>query len=250
MRLVRVGARFVALCCAFFFLSPFARAQQRDVDHALHGWGMFFGDHRFGDSPWGLHLEGQWRRTNGFNQWQQLLLRPGIHYVINPRIRLTAGYGYIDTYPYGEFPAVLSKTPEHRIWEQAQVFYKSGKVSMSSRFRFENRFLGQRDRATQELTHYRYENRLRLMQRATVPLTPRYYVAAYDEFWLYVKPYVSASMIDQNRAYIALGRKLNPRWDVEAGYMHQAIWQRNGRVLESNHTLMFAINSRQPFGRR
>lgn len=85
-----------------------------------------------------------------------------------------------------------------------------------------DRFLGVRD-AAGALTDYRYENRSRAWQRGTVPLSPRYYVSAYNEIWFYVKPYVSASALDQNR---------------------------NGRVTEANHTLMFTITSRAPFGRR
>ena len=56
--------------------------------------------------------------------------------------------------------------------------------------------------------------------------------------------------MDQNRAYVALGRKLNADWEFEVGYLNQAIWQRNGRVREANHTLVLTIASKQPFGRR
>lgn len=250
MRSVRAGARVSVLFSTFFLFLLDAEAQNRQVDHNFHGWGMYFGDHPIGNSPWGVHLEGQWRRHDGFNQWQQLLLRPAVNYTINPHVRLTAGYGFIDTYVYGDFPMVRSRTPEHRLFEQVQFMYKTGKVAWSTRVRFENRWLGRLDPVTDEVAGFRYENRLRLSQRAAVPLSPNYYIAAYNEIKFYVKPYVSASALDQNRAYVALGRKFGPDWDFEAGYLHQPVWQRNGRVLESNHTMMFTITSRQKFGRR
>lgn len=219
------------------------------VDHNLNGWAMYFGDHPIGQSRWGVHLEGQWRRHNGFNQWQQLLLRPGVNFQVNNLLMLTVGYAYINSYPYGDMPTVVRASPEHRIWEQALLRYKTGKLSWSTRLRFENRFLGVRD-ATGNLIDYRYENRFRAWQRGTYPVSPNYYLTAYDEIWFYVKPYVSSSVLDQNRAYVAFGRKFGPSWDFEAGYMLQSIWQRNGRVLEANHTLMFSVTSRQPLGRR
>lgn len=238
----------VRLLPALAFLAV-APSQADDVDHNLHGWGMYFGDHPIAKSRWGVHLEGQWRRHNGFNQWQQLLLRPGVNYEVNKNLLLTGGYAFINSYRYGQFPTVARATPEHRIWEQALLRYKTGKLSWTTRLRFENRFLGVRNTAG-DLTNYRYENRFRAWQRVTAPLSPRYYATAYNEIWFYVKPYQSASVLDQNRAYVAFGRRFGPFWEAEAGYMLQSIWQRNGRVTEANHTLMFTIVSRQPFGKR
>lgn len=208
---------------------------------------MYFGDHPIGGSRWGAHLEGQWRRNNGFNRWQQLLLRPGVNFSVNKNLMLTGGYAFINSYRYGEAPTVARATPEHRIWEQALIRYKTGKLSWSTRLRFENRFLGVRQGGTGPVDRYRYENRFRGWQRVTIPLSSKYYFTAYDELWFYVKPYVSASRLDQNRAYAALGRRFGPDWEVEAGYMNQAIWQRNGRTTELNHTLMITVVSRQIF---
>lgn len=219
------------------------------TDHNLNGWLMYFGDHPVGKTRWGVHLEGQWRRYQVFNRWQQLLLRPGVNFEVNQRLMISGGYAYINTYRYGDFPAVGKATPEHRLWEQATLRYRTGEVAWSTRLRFENRFLGRRNGAG-ALTGYRYENRFRALQRATIALRPRWYVTAYDELFVYVKPYMSSSALDQNRAYVAVGRKFGPHWDVEAGYLLQNIWQRNGRILEANHTLMFSLISRAPFGRR
>jgi hypothetical protein len=224
-------------------LSP-VRADDREVDHNFHGWYMYFGDHPLGNSKWGVHLEGQWRRHDVITKWQQLLLRPGINYQLNPTVMLTAGYGFIRSYPYGDFPAARTST-EHRIWQQAWLRYRTGNLAWSTRLRFENRFLGSVDETGKEF--YRYENRFRGWQQIRVPIRGRTYFTAYDEVWFYVKPYVSNSAFDQNRAYAALGFNIDKDWRFEAGYMNQAVLQRSGRVLESNHTLMFSIFSTAPF---
>lgn len=224
-------------------------AQYREIDHNAHGWYNYFGDHPIGRSRWGVHLEGQWRRHDVLTRWQQLLLRPGVNYEVNSVLMLTAGYGYIRSYPYGDFPAASAATPEHRIWQQAWLRYRTGNVRWTTRLRFENRFLGSRNQATGE-TDYRFENRFRGWQQIRVPLAGPLYFTAYDEIWFYVKPYVSSSAFDQNRAYAAVGFDLNPAWRFEAGYMNQAILQRSGAVLESNHTLMMSLFSTAPFGKR
>jgi hypothetical protein len=240
-------ARTAQALFLFLFLITGSVYGQRH-DHNFNGWAMYFGDHPIRGSRWGVHLEGQWRRNNGFTRWQQLLLRPGVNFTVNPKLMLTAGYAYINSYPYGETPALTRATPEHRIWEQALIRYKTGKLSWSTRLRFENRFLGVRQLGSGPVERYRYENRFRGWQRVTVPITAKYYFTAYDELWFYVKPYVSASRFDQNRAYAAIGRRFGPSWEFEAGYMNQLIRQRNGRITEVNHTLMFSVVSRQVFG--
>lgn len=219
----------------------------RVIDPESHGWFNYFGDHPLGKSRWGLHLEGQWRRSNVVTQWQQLLLRPGVNYQIHPRVMLTAGYAFIDTFQYGDYP-VRARFPEHRLWQQAQIRSNTGKVVWTTRLRFENRFLGVIENGS--VARYRYENRFRALQRITVPVKGRLFFTAYDEIFAYVAPYQSASVIDQNRAYGALGWKLKPGWNFEAGYMMQTLLQRNGRIAEANNTLMISVVSTAPFRRK
>jgi hypothetical protein len=54
---------------------------------------------------------------------------------------------------------------------------------------------------------------------------------------------------DQNRAYVALGRRFGRSNSVEIGYLHQWIAQANNRVFEQNHTLQIGIFSQAPLGR-
>lgn len=216
------------------------------VDHNAHGWYNYFGDHPVADSKWGIHLEGQYRRHDVVTKWQQLLLRPAINYDVKPSLTLTAGYAYAHTYSYSDLSAPFRATNENRLWEQVQYRYKAGRASLSTRVRFEERFLG----SSVPGQGFRYENRLRTWEQVTVPISKKTYFTGYDEVWFYVKPYVSKSSFDQNRAYAALGYRLNPSLRLEVGYMNQALRQRSGLVLESNHTLMVSLYSNARFKRR
>lgn len=232
---------------SFLLILPaLAIAQDRVVDHNAHIWGAYFGDHPAGTSRWGVHLEGQYRRHDFGREWQQLLLRPGVNYEVSPNLLLTAGYAYVRSFSYSDYVARQPASNEHRVWEQALFRYRAGPAALTTRVRFEHRFL---QNTASPQSGFRYEHRLRAWEQVTLPITRRTYFTAYDEVWFYVPPFVSNSAFDQNRAYAGIGFRLNPSWRVEAAYMNQAILHRSGSVLDSNHTLDFSIYGSARFAR-
>jgi Protein of unknown function (DUF2490) len=216
-----------------------AAAQDRQLEQNFRVWFAYFGDHPFGDSRWGVHLEGQIRRQDGLADWQQLVLRPGVNYQANRFLMLSAGYAYVRSYPRDP----LGLRNENRIWEQSLLRYSTGKVAWSSRYRFENRFIEETSGA------YRFENRFRALQQATVPVSKHFYVTGYDEIFVWVPPYQASSLFDQNRAYAGLGFNIKPGWRFESAYMNQALLLRSGRALELNHILVFSVFSSAAFRR-
>jgi hypothetical protein len=122
-------------------MAPTAAAQDRQLDQSFRIWFAYYGDHPFGDSRLGLHLEGHIRRQDGIGQWQQILVRPGVNYQVNRLLTLTAGYTYVRAYPNSALSIAGPPTNEHRLWERAWLRYHTGKVAWSSRVRFENRFV-------------------------------------------------------------------------------------------------------------
>jgi hypothetical protein len=228
---------------ALALMSPFLlTADERIADHNFHGWFIYFGDHPIAASKWGIHLEGQVRRHDVVAKWQQLLLRPGVNFQASKAVMLTAGYAFVRSGTYSEFAAPAPVSLEHRLWQQAWIRYRTGRTSWSTRLRFENRFLGGPDPRTGG-TAYRFENRFRAWQQIKVPLSQKKYFTAYDEFSVYVKPFQSNSVFDQNRAYVAMGFDLKPSLRLEVGYMHQALLVRSGSRLEHNHTIVFSLFS-------
>lgn len=241
------------------FLPVSLSGQQADRIRAINenGWYMYLGDHPL-SGRWGVHLEGQWRRSNVITKWQQLLLRPGVNYDLNEAVMLTAGYAFIDTWPNGEAPAP-NRFPEHRLFQQALVRQRIGRIQTGHRYRLEQRLLGETQREADgsvNVNRYRYENRFRYMFRANVPLRGRtiekgdWYVGLYNEFFVNFGCNVGYNIFDQNRAYAALGYKLGEIGNLEVGYMQQTSLQRSGRVLEYNHTFQVAVYSNLPFKRR
>jgi len=218
-----------------------AMSLNAQVDNNAHGWYMYFGDQPIGNSRWGAHLEGQWRRADLGLTSQQILLRPALNFQLNKKVMLTGGYGFVETYRYGDYP-VKSNFPEHRTYEQAQITQKFLGLDFQNRLRLEQRhILG---------SSARYENRFRYMLRINIPLkNKRYYIGLYNEVFYNFGKNVAFNVFDQNRAYVALGRNMAHQTRIEIGFMEQTVQHRDGRVFEHNHTLQVAIYSKLPVGR-
>lgn len=217
------------------------------ADVNFNGWYSYFGDHQI-KGRWELHLENQWRRSDGGLKWQQNLFRPGVNYVLNEQVTITAGYGNILSWPYGDYPAP-QRNLEHRLWEQVNFTQRFSRFRFGHRIRQEQRWIREYDAATHEPVRFRYQNRFRYMARVTIPTRGKWYGTFHDEIWFHMSPNKGARTFDQNRLYGALGRKLTRNNSLEAGYMYQAVAQRNGLVTEHNNTLMVSFISRMPFGR-
>jgi hypothetical protein len=233
---------FILLAALTTYLPPQAGAF--DYDHNASAWYNYFGDHAIGDGQWGLHLDAQVRRDNlGLDQ-QQYLVQPGVNFKARPNLDLGAGYGYMRTYPYGDFP-LPAPLDEHRVWEQVSTTTPALGLNWNHRLRLEQRHIGRAG-------SFRYENRVSYRLLTTLPLPfvedPRYYLKASEEIFVNFGGAVAKNHFDQNRAYLAVGRRLSEHTKLEIGFMEQTLQHRDGRVLENNHTLMVSFFSGWPFG--
>lgn len=220
-----------------------ANAQNNRLNTSNHiGWYNYFGTFKL-PNKFGIHTEYQWRRDNIITDWQQSLLRVGVNYNLNPRVLLRAGYAWIETFPYGEYPinALGRDFTEHRIFEMVQLSHKEGMVDFSHRFILEQRFVGKySSREVQQEDQFPLLNRMRYMIRLQVPLkgkeikdqTP--YLAAYDEILIGFGKNVNANVFDQNRLGILLGYRFTKNVRTEAGYLNQIV--QYGRLINGQNT--------------
>jgi hypothetical protein len=205
---------------------------------------------------WSILAEYQWRRTEGLKSWQQSLLRGGLQYKFANGLSALVGYGWIETFPYGDYPpASPHPFPEHRIYEQLSWSDNVGRVMLNHRGRLEQRLLGVLNPAAtdgREITRWNYLNRVRYQLKATVPLNhtkledKTVYAGAYDELFIGFGKNVNANIFDQNRFGVLLGYKLNKRFSLEAGYFHQTVQQPQpvgGKpVFQNNNGLIVNLN--------
>ncbi len=162
-----------------------------------------------------------------------MLLRPGVNFYVKPNLFLTLGHAYIRTTPDGARPV-----PEHRLWEQVQWMPKALGVTMSHRFRLEQRW-------AQGLA---VQDRFRYFYRTELPVRgPVFYWALQNEIFVKAGRSANRRFYDQNRAYTALGKRFgDPKrsWGrLEGGYMYQHVLLRDGVRQEHNHILVLSFLS-------
>jgi hypothetical protein len=193
---------------------------------------------------WYLSSELHIRRTNGFKNWQQFLIRPAANFKLNENVHFTLGYTYILSYPYGN-QTIHIATPEHNVWEQVTLKHKIGRVGFSHRYRFEQRFIGNRvsdENGKYHLDGFNFRERFRYRLTATIPLTAnkRWFVSAFDEIWLNQQDFLPIGL-NQNWAYLGAGFEFNKRGNVQLGFLHQLVKNGDGIHFESNPTLQFTV---------
>lgn len=233
--------KFLAFFCFVSLVS--AQSSPRIIDFNNNAWFSYSGDHAV-SGRWGLHFDGQWRRSELGTGWQQGQLRPGLNYQLSPKVLLTLGYAFTRTYPYGDFPARVA-FPEHRVYQQVLVNHNFRGLRLQHRTRLEQRYI----RSANGADNWTYRNRFRYLARAEAPLartdSAEWYVAAYDEILIGIPPNIGPRPFDQNRIFIGVGRSARG-FKVEGGYMVQFSGQGNGRIWEFNNTLMFSVSSSKP----
>jgi hypothetical protein len=249
--------RIIALTCIYILSSIISRAQSpRQYTENHNGWFAYTGNHKLSDK-WGLHLEAQWRRNEFILHNQQLLLRAGINYYINSRVFITAGYCFVETYPYGK-QAARAVFPENRVWEQLQIKDNIGMVEMITRLRLEQRFVNTPvlENGVYEPGNAVYTNRVRMMNRLSIPFKGKtiedrsFYISAFEEVYINFGKKVAFNIFDQNRGYLGIGYKIPKAGRLEIGYLNQLIFKGDGVKVENNHTLQISLSSTIEFRRK
>ncbi|MBK7869714.1 MAG: DUF2490 domain-containing protein [Saprospiraceae bacterium] len=213
---------------------------QKEIVTQSNGWWMYFGNHRLSDN-WGLHTEYQWRRHEFISTWQQSLMRVGVDYFFKNNSSLTAGYGWIKSFPYGEQP-VNQEFTEHRIWQQWILNQRAGRLYVNHRYRLEQRFL---ERPAQDDYVFRQRVRYRLM--LTMPIGAKdlqdnsLFVSVYAEPFLGFGEGIGRNILDQNRLSLTLGYRFNPNVNLQAGYLNQYIVKPDGIQQERNHNFQLGL---------
>ncbi|WP_430907339.1 DUF2490 domain-containing protein [Maribacter sp. 2-571] len=181
---------------------------QDSGENALGSWHMYFGTNRVSDKL-SIHTEGQLRYYETGENFNQLLLRTGLNYHIDPNAIVTGGYAFIDTDPTFEELAGDRDITEHRIFEQLILKNKVWELLFEHRYRLEQRFLnfGQNNTDVQHRARYRVQ--------VTLPLTDTFFLNFYDEVFLNLQDQV----FGQNRMYAAVGIHVTNNLSVQSGYL-------------------------------
>ena len=180
---------------------------QETGEDKLGAWYMYFGTNKIAER-FSLHTEAQFRFYETSSNFNQLLLRTGLNYHINPNAIATGGYGFISTDgTFEEFPNETN-SKEHRIFEQFILKNKVWEFLFEHRYRLEQRFLDFGDATdTQHRARYRIQ--------MTLPLSDTFFLNFYDELFINLQD----DLFGQNRLYGAVGAHISKNSSVQVGYL-------------------------------
>ncbi|AWK06650.1 DUF2490 domain-containing protein [Flavobacterium crocinum] len=226
------------LLSLLFFYSTVLCAQ---TDNTFTAWSAVFASYKLNDKL-SIHFDGQLRSADEIEHLLSFIIRPGLNYHASKNTILTIGYAYIENRRVIEM--VSDMIPEHRIWEQFiynQRFKDTYFTSLQHRLRLEERFIGKSYPENGSLINdgSEFSLRLRYFLRAILPLvktddfTNGAFASLQNELFVNLDnapTLTNGGFFDQNRAYVSLGWRFNPKFDLEAGYMYQYINGRNVNV--------------------
>jgi hypothetical protein len=227
--------QFGLLVAGMLSLLSTSAQETRDVATHQHTWFMAFGNHRLSDT-WGVHTEYQFRRTDLGQDWQQSLMRIGLDWHRSEQHMVTAGYGWIRSYPYGEQP-IAQLFDEHRIWQQLITKSKTGAINWTHRYRLEQRFM---DRP--EGSAWQHRARYFVQISWSIPNHTNWSISAYEEAFIGLRELAMpvTNLLQQNRLSAALNYRLNNGTSLQVGWLQQVLWKGDGRA-ENNQTLLLGV---------
>lgn len=187
---------FITICTA-----------QENGEDKWGSWYMYFGTNKISDKL-SIHTEAQFRYYETTSNFNQMLLRTGLNYHIEPNAIATIGYGYITTDSSFEELLNEEKSKENRLFEQFILKNKVGEFLFEHRYRLEQRFIEYLDeKDTQHRARYRLQ--------VTLPLTDIFFLNFYDEIFINLQN----EAFGQNRLYGALGINVTENLSIQAGYL-------------------------------
>lgn len=212
------------LCTLILLLFACSVAVHGQTEHQNTGWFMFINSTKI-NKKWATHLDLQYRSSDNWSHKKNLMFRPGLTYLISNKHEVTLGYLLNEAYTYPEAAADYHLT-EHRIWEQYIFKHKVKTVAATHRFRVEQRFVERYNAEDLFAQRFRYFFRFLVpLEKEALTFEKGLFVALQNEVFLNIqnKKALNNNFFDQNRAYAALGYRVNKKFDVEAGYMNQAV---------------------------
>lgn len=190
-----------------FLLTCFTAFAQQPGEDETGIWYMYFGTNKVAER-WSIHTEAQFRYFETSDNFNQLLLRTGMNYHINPNAIATLGYGFIETDGTFEDFNTEINSKENRIFQQFILKNKVWELGFEHRYRLEQRFIDFGDRTdTQHRARYRIQ--------MTLPLTNTIFLNFYDELFINLQD----NLFGQNRLYGAVGVHITENSSLQLGWL-------------------------------
>lgn len=223
----------IIFTCAFNNLQ--AQQKTRVVNNQTQSWISVNSTQRF-TSKWGIVADLHYRANQLFVNPNFFFARAGVNYWLADNITFTVGYAHMWLAPTTLGWHTYSN--ENRIYEQAQIVNKIGRVTMLNRIRNEQRW--QEKIVADTSTHTnKFTDRIRYLASFTIPVVKNPYFPALvvsDELSMQTGKEVVYNIFDQNRLFFGIKQRLNKNLNFDLGYMLVDQEKADGYHYDQNHT--------------
>jgi len=199
----------ISIC--FLLISTFCFAKVYGQSSDFGNWLIYLGNKQF-NKKWSLHHEIQYRNYDAIGDLEQLLLRAGLGYNLTDKSKVLLGYGFIASENYIGDSDFKNEVSEHRIYQEFTTKQSVKKMSLTHRYRFEQRFIEDDFRV-----RFRYFLSLAHPLFKLNENDNNVYFSSYNEIFLNG----DSAIFDRNRLFVGLGVGLSKNLKVEIGYMNQ-----------------------------
>jgi hypothetical protein len=173
-------------------------------------------------------LEGIQRLGDYNSRSTQRLLRPGLGFMLNENTSVWLGFAWIET----GVPLSQETVGEKRIWQQLLWVKKYFYLTLTSRLRFEQRFI-----SNNPVVSWRIRELLKMVvpfsSNQKWSLVGSSETFAHNSYNYSKETYVTG--FDQNRFFMGIGHKFNKAVSLEVGYLNQFINRHNNPHFLSNN---------------
>ena len=201
---------------------------------------------------WGVSADAHIRTEDFLGENNFYFLRGGLTYIPTKKLSLTAGYAHLWLAPSN--PDWSTYSDENRFYVQGNLNTTAGKVGMLQRIRIEERWQ-EKIVNDQETDNNRFTTRFRYLLSFNIPIFKKKtlpLLVVSDELLLHFGKEVIYNTFDQNRFFVGIKQKIDPKWSFDFGYMNVYQQKYSGYQYDMNHTIRLffylstSINKKDP----
>ena len=220
-----LNKQFSLFCIFHFFV--FSCLLGQSPSNIKGNWLMFFNQTRL-HKNWSIHSEVQYRSYEIIPNTDQLLLRGGLNYHFNSLAFASIGYANVTNYAFDKEQMPGAQVSENRTWQQFFIKNNLGRCFFDHRYRLEQRWI-------QANNSNRYLDRIRYSLRVTIPINKKemvkntFFVSFYNELFIHF----TATPLDRNRLYGAIGYHFLKNANIQIGYLAQTVGQTTRQYFQT-----------------
>lgn len=183
---------------------------QTKPEDKLGSWYTYFGNHRISDKL-SIVAGGQLWAYEPVTNFNLLLVKVGLNYHINDKLKVELGYSFLDI-DRSIQTIEGNHIFENRISEQIAFKHKLGNLPIDHRFRIEHRLFNLREGNS-------VQHRLRYRLGTKITLNEILFIRLHNE----TLALIDKEFFSENRLYGALGINITKSSNLQLGYLHRYI---------------------------